>query len=89
MPVTVTPQPTPNPNAMKYTLDRSLTTGKSKTFSSIAEAAADPLALRLFRIDGIKTVFFLNDFITITKNLSAQWEEITPNIQSALQEFFG
>ena len=76
MPVTVTPQPTPNPNAMKFVLDRVVAPSGSRSFNSAAEAAADPVAAALFGIAGVKSVFFLNDFITVSKDGGADWAAI-------------
>ncbi len=39
----------------------------TRDFPSWKEAAASPLARSLFRIEGVKRVFFGSDFITVTK----------------------
>ena len=41
---------TPNPNAMKFTLDRQLVESGSRSCSSRFEAMGDPLAEALFEI---------------------------------------
>jgi hypothetical protein len=49
-----------------------LGTGKTMDFPSGSAAYCSPLAKLLFRIDGVKGVFFGPDFITVTKvNISA------------------
>ncbi|MBX7245615.1 MAG: NifU N-terminal domain-containing protein [Candidatus Sumerlaeaceae bacterium] len=88
MPVHITAQTTPNPNAMKFTVDRPVSPGGSRTFNSAAEAAADPLAAKLFTISGVKMVFFLNDFVTVSKEAGGDWGTITPSVEKALQEHF-
>jgi hypothetical protein len=79
-------QNTPNPNAIKITLDRKLTEGTSRTYSGPAAAADDPLAGRLLAIPGITTVFMLNDFITLTKSADANWNALMGSIEAALAE---
>lgn len=88
MPVEIRIQPTPNPSAIKITLSAKVTQGKSETYSSAAQAAANPLAAKLFGIAGVKQVFLLNDFITLTKEMNADWQSIIPAAETAIQEQF-
>ena len=44
--VDVSPQPTPNPNAIKFTLDRPATVGRSETFRLGSDPADSPWARR-------------------------------------------
>lgn len=86
MPVETRIQPTPNPSAIKITLSEKVTQGKSETYSSAAQAAGNPLAAKLLGIAGVKMVFLLNDFITLTKDASADWQTIIPAAEAAIQE---
>ncbi len=88
MAVQVQAQPTPNPNAVKFALDRHLTQGTSRTFGSAAEAASDPLAARLFAVPGVKMLFILNDFVSVTREPGADWNAIVPAVESAIREHF-
>lgn len=89
MPVTVFASITPNPNAMKFTLDRPVSQSGSRTFASAEEAAADPLAAGLFAVPGVKMVFFLNDFVTVTKQPDADWGALKPACEEAIIAHFG
>ncbi len=80
--------PTPNPNAYKFTLDRLVTPGGSQSFASADQAAANPLAARLFAVEGVKALFFLNNFITVTKDPAASWETLVPAIVEAITDHF-
>jgi len=69
-------QPTPNPNAAKFILDREVSSQPISFFS--AESAKNhALAKRLFAIEGISSLLFLGDFITINKNADSDWKKIT------------
>jgi hypothetical protein len=82
-------QRTPNPNAMKFTLDRPVLEGTtSKTFGSPQAAVGNALAERLFAITGVTNVFMVADFVTVTKAESADWGELTPRIIAVLEESF-
>jgi hypothetical protein len=88
MPVTVVAQATPNPNAMKFTVDRQVSAGTSRSYASAAAAAGDSLAARLFAIPRVKMVFLLNDFVTVTREPDGDWEAIAPAVEQALREHF-
>ena len=60
-------QATPNPNALKFVLDRSISEQPTSFFN--AEAARNhPLAQRLFAVQGVTSLLLLGDFITINKH---------------------
>lgn len=86
--ITIDVQPTPNVNALKFALNRRLTEGRSQTFRTPEEAASSPLAAALLGIPGVVQVFFLNDFITITRHPSAQWETIASQVEAVITEHF-
>jgi hypothetical protein len=79
-------QPTPNPNAGKFIADRTIVEGRaSRSFHDAAQAAADPVAAALFEIDGVASVFMVDDFVTVTKAPSADWSELVPKVTAALE----
>lgn len=80
-------QPTPNVHALKFTLDRRVTQGRSETYTSPDQAASSPLAQRLLRIPGVRMVFLLNDFVTVTRSPDADWDAIVPEVERALREW--
>jgi hypothetical protein len=83
-------QATPNPNAGKFTVDRPVLEGTaSKTFHSEADASANPVALALFRIEGVSSLFIVDDFITVTKTASADWTELVPRVVAAIEQTLG
>ena len=60
-------QSTPNPNSLKFVPGVSVLGTGTADFSNPLEARRSPLARQLFKIDGVKGVFFGPDFITVTK----------------------
>jgi Scaffold protein Nfu/NifU N terminal len=73
--------PTPNPNAIKLTVDRALS-AKPVTH---ARGAADPLAAALFAIDGVASVFVFQNYVTVTKRADAEWGAIQGPIEEAVR----
>ena len=80
-------EPTPNPNAMKFTLNQPVTT-KSISVTSREAATAYPLADRLFAIPGVKGLYMLNSFISVNKEPSAAWASLLPAIRAVLTNHF-
>jgi NFU1 iron-sulfur cluster scaffold homolog, mitochondrial len=77
---------TPNPNAMKFTVDRVLVPSGSQSFSTRFEAVDNPLAEDLFAVPGVQSLFFMADFITVTKDPGAAWEGIVRAVESAIRD---
>lgn len=54
--------------------------------STLAPPHPSPLAARLFNVDGITSVFYGSDFITVTKAEDASWAHIKPEVFSLITE---
>jgi hypothetical protein len=87
-PVTVTVQPTPNVNALKFVVNRRMTEGRSQTFVDRGSAAS-PLARDLLAIPGVRQVFFLNDFITVTRTEGTEWDAVVPHAEQLIRQHLG
>lgn len=79
---------TPNPQAGKFTVaGRTLVEGRrGRTFDSAAAAGDDPVAARLLAEPGVRSVFMVADFVTVTKEPGAAWRELAPRVQAALRD---
>jgi hypothetical protein len=84
----VTPEPTPNPNAVKFTLNRQVVEGRSQTFRAGSDPAESPLGARLFALDGVTNVFLVSNFVSVTKEDEADWNELVPLVIDELQAHF-
>jgi len=78
-------QPTPNPNAAKFVLDRPVSE-QPLSFFNAAAAEGYPLAKRLFGIRGVTSLLLLGDFITINKSPQARWNDITAQAEAILAD---
>lgn len=83
-------QDTPNPNSLKFLPGIAvLDAGQTKDFPNITDSYCSPLAKMLFRIDGVKSVFFGPDFITITKiDEDVDWNLLKPEVFATVMDFF-
>jgi NFU1 iron-sulfur cluster scaffold homolog, mitochondrial len=57
-------------------------------FLDTKTALTSPLALRLMGIDGVKSVFYGPDFVTVSKHEEVDWPVLKPEIYSTLMEHF-
>ncbi|MCI0434240.1 MAG: NifU N-terminal domain-containing protein [Gemmatimonadetes bacterium] len=78
-------QVTPNPNAGKFVVGRPVVAGTaSKSYYGVAQAASNPVAAALFAIEGVASLFMVEDFITVTKTPEAKWQDLTPRVIAAI-----
>ena len=82
----VTIEPTPNPNALKFSVGQDV--GGPKTFVAGKEVD-DPMAAAILEIDGVTSVFMTADFVTLSKHPDASWDTIAPSAQQILESHFG
>ena len=86
--IDVTPELTPNPNALKVTLDRPSVEGRSQTFRAGSDPADSPLGARIFALDGVTNVFMVANFVSVTKEDDVSWDELAPKVIDELQAHF-
>lgn len=82
--------PTPNQNALKFVspeLPISPLENKTFEFGSSLQAVHSPLALKLFKIPGIKSVMIGHDFLTVNKQDHINWANLRPEVTELLDEF--
>jgi hypothetical protein len=84
--MTVVFQRTPNPNAGKFVVGMPVVEGKaSKSFYSAGQAAGTPVAEALFGLDGVASLFMVEDFITVTKVPDADWSALAPRVIETIE----
>ncbi len=87
--VDVSPQPTPNPNALKFTLDRPATDKRSETFREGSDPADSPLGARIFELGGVTNVFLAADFVSVTKDDATSWDTLLPLVIETIEGHYG
>jgi Fe-S cluster biogenesis protein NfuA len=78
----------PNPNSLKFVVNEMLIPdGMSFDFPSRESAANAPLAQELFDYPFVDRVFYMSNFITVTKREDVEWLEIQNVIKDHIQKF--
>ena len=78
---------TPNPETMKFVANKLLYPGKSIDFVDVENAKPSPLAVELFGYPFIKSVFIASNFVTLTKTIDTDWNDVIPSIRIFLKEY--
>lgn len=86
--VNIRVQQTPNPNSLLYHVDHTVTEERMVQYNSAAEAEGDPLASALFGIDGVVSVFYMPNSITVSKRPDGGWDEIGPAAEAVIRDHF-
>jgi len=83
--VQVDPQETPNPNAMKFSLSVTVAETGSFSFNATDTDIEHPIAAAVLGVDGVVSVFGVNDFITVSKTDEASWQSLLPAVVDAIK----
>lgn len=80
---------TPNPDTMKFIPGETVLATGTADFRKAEDAGSSPLAQSLFRVDGVRGVFFGPDFISVTKAAEKEWMGLKTMVLAAIMEHFG
>lgn len=83
-------QDTPNPKSLKFLPGVEVLESGTVDFPSASHGYRSPLARQLFRINGVKAIFYGRDFITVTKidDDELSWALLKPDIFAVIMDFF-
>lgn len=77
---------TPNPNARKFILKERLTHGLARSFENAEQAQRDDLATKLFAIPHVTNVFYVDNWITVTQDGDADWQDLLREVAAPIRE---
>jgi len=80
---------TPNPNTLKYVVDRTLLERGAANFPNVEAAEKSPLAKKLFSVSGVCGVMIGKNFVTVTKGESGDWEGLNRGVTDVLKDHLG
>ncbi|KAM6922240.1 NFU1 iron-sulfur cluster scaffold homolog, mitochondrial [Lycodopsis pacificus] len=82
-------QDTPNPRSLKFLPGKPVLGSGTLDFPTSTSAGCSSLARDLFEIEGVKSVFYGPDFITVTKaDEDVEWTDIKHHALEAIAKFF-
>lgn len=77
-------QSTPNPNALKFVLNTPVKTAGNVTYKTAEECGENIMAKELFTISNIREVYFFDNYITVTQDGNADWDDLEEQIRRVI-----
>ena len=78
----------PNPNSMKFVVNfMLLQDGISFDYPDKTSAEHSPLAQQLFDLPYVERVFYMSNFVTVSKSESVEWLEIQDELRGIIKEY--
>ncbi len=84
-PVSISLEFTPNPNTLKFVVNRTFLDRGAANFTSADKAGKSPLATKLFAVPGVEAVMIGTNFVTITKSVSGDWDIVAEQVPAAVE----
>ena len=81
-------QPTPNPNALKFVLDKVVKTEGNATYRKPTECGENNLAAAIFTVPGVAQIYFFDNVITVNKLPFDDWDAMESPIMEIIKEQF-
>ena len=85
-PVTVYAESTPNPNAMKFVVNKRIVNDIYE-FKSLEDSSESPLAKSLFGFEFVNEVFFDFNFVSIIQKSGFKWQETVMDVREFIRSF--
>jgi Fe-S cluster biogenesis protein NfuA len=80
---------TPNPNSLKFIPNMTVSEiGPVEIFKDKKEDKKIPLANNILAIEGVTSIFFGDDFISVNKTGPVKWDDLKPGIISEINDFY-
>ena len=76
---------TPNPNTLKFVVNRTFLERGAANFTSVEKADKAPLAQKLFSVPGVKGVLVGTNFVTITKSPEGDWDVLADQVPLTIE----
>lgn len=80
-------QLTPDANVINFFAPEPLLKSGTAEFADAKSLRKSPLAEHLFDLGGIASVFISNDMVSVTKEDSAAWEMLKPQIMAEIMDY--
>ncbi len=78
---------TQSPHALKFVLNKKIIKNNVRSYDNPGDAENDPLAKELFSINGIKSVWYSERFVTLEKEEHTTWGSVQKSLVEIMQNF--
>lgn len=89
MSIEVRAEGTPNPNSMKFTANQVIFEGDGSVSFRKGQDTDHALAKELLELDGVESIFGYQDFVTVNKEMAADWNNLLGKIEEVFTKVYG
>ena len=75
---------TPNPNALQFILNAVVLDHGSRSYNAKNNCKGDKLGEALFDMNGVQSVFVMDNFVTVTKNKEIDWTPFSDQVWNTI-----
>ncbi len=75
-------EPTPSPNSMKINLTETLPGSERYNYKKDEAENAPEFIQEILKVDGVKSIYHVADFIALERNPRAKWEDVLTGVRS-------
>ncbi len=86
-PVMLYTEETPNPEALKYVTNRMLYRGIAEFKEKELAAEWSPMANTLMELPYVRSVYFNNNYVTITKEFNYEWADVMLKLKEFVKNY--
>jgi Fe-S cluster biogenesis protein NfuA len=87
IPVMLYTEATPNPNTLKFVVNRSLIQGDTFQLSRDELSVDTPFANEIYTFPYVQNLFFSTNYISISKDDTVLWAEAMPELREAIKKY--
>jgi len=77
---------TPNPNAFKFSVEKTLVASGSVHFKRGDDTSASPLAGELFILEAVTEILISSNFVTVNHAEGTDWNELEPQVKAVIEK---
>jgi hypothetical protein len=75
-------EPTPSPNNMKLVVSEMLPMSESHSYTHEKAHEAPPILQKVLKVEGVKSLYRVADFISLERLSKVEWEDILPKVRA-------
>tara|TARA_Y100000589_G_scaffold309884_1_gene327768 strand:- start:740 stop:1360 length:621 start_codon:yes stop_codon:yes gene_type:complete len=87
VPITVYAEMTPNPDVMKFVVNKVLNPGAPLDYSSSDDPSSSPLAEAILNFPFVENVFISNNYVSVTKNDKIDWDMVVMETRNFISDY--
>jgi len=82
----VRPEATPNPNAVKFTIDKMIFEGNNSISVMQGDESEYAILNDLMALEGVDNVFGYQHFITVNKHFDVEWDNLMNDVITVFEQ---